>query len=123
GRPSGPIVARVANSPLSRSRCDAGISGMLASYGRGQPEPLAAWISWMFTLRAQLTGSRAAPGSGLQSAGGGPSWTPTAQQARQVSVALMFHVPGWRKVTPPSPLWAMVGAGGDELSPQGLDVA
>jgi S-DNA-T family DNA segregation ATPase FtsK/SpoIIIE len=24
---------------------------------------------------------------------------------------------------PPSPLWAMVGAGGDELSPQGLDVA
>ena len=48
----------------------------------------------MLTLRAQLTGSRAAPGTGLQSAGGGPSWTPTAQQARQVSVALMFHVPG-----------------------------
>ena len=24
---------------------------------------------------------------------------------------------------PPSPLWAMVGAGGDELSPQGIDVA
>jgi len=92
----------VANSPSSRSRWDAGISGMLASYGRGQPEPLAAWISWILTLRAQLTGLRAAPGTGLQSAGGGPSWAPTAQQARQVSVALMFHVPGWRKVTPQS---------------------
>jgi hypothetical protein len=50
-------------------------------------------------------------GTGLQSAGGGPSWTPTTQQARQVSVALMFHVPGWRKVTPQSavpfaPVWA-----------------
>src|SRR5437899_8679795 len=70
--------------------------------GRGQPPPLAAWISWMLTLRAQLTGLRAAPGTGLQSAGGGPSWTPTAQQARQVSVAVMFQVPGWRKVTPQS---------------------
>jgi len=56
----------------------------------------------MLTLRAQLTGLRTAPGTGLQSAGGGPSWAPTAQQARQVSVALMFHVPGWRKVTPQS---------------------
>src|ERR1700749_3746479 len=56
----------------------------------------------MLTLRAQLTGLKAAPGTGLQAAGGGPSWTPTAQQARQVNVAVMFHWPGWRKVTPQS---------------------
>src|ERR1700759_139841 len=84
---------------------------MVASYGRGQPEPLAAWISWMLTLRAQLTGLRAAPGTGLQAAGGGPSWTPTAQQARQVSVAVIFHWRGWRKGTPQAavpfaPVWA-----------------
>jgi hypothetical protein len=65
----------------------------------------------MFTLRAQLTGLRTASGTGLQSAGGGPSCTPTAQQARQFSVAVMFQVPGWRKVTPQSavpfaPVWA-----------------
>src|SRR6185312_14586839 len=79
--------------------------------GQGQPPPLAAWISWILTLRAQLTASRVAPGTGLHAAGGGPSWTPTAQQARQVSVAVMFHWPGWRKVTPQSavpfaPVWA-----------------
>src|SRR5205814_10221398 len=71
-----------------------------AGWRAGQPPPLAAWISWMLMLRAQLTGSRAAPGTGLQAAGGGPSWTPTAQQARQVSAAVMFHWPGWRKGTP-----------------------
>jgi hypothetical protein len=40
----------------------------------------------------------------LQPAGGGPSCTPTAQQARQVCVAVMFRAPGWRKVTPQSAL-------------------
>ena len=50
-------------------------------------------------------------GDGVAACGGGPSCTPTAQQARQVSVAVMFHVPGWRKVTPQSavpfaPVWA-----------------
>src|SRR5690242_16405002 len=68
----------------------------------GQPPPLAAWISRTLTLRAQLAGFRLAPGTGLQPAGGGPSWMPTAQQACQVSVAVMFQVPGWRKVTPQS---------------------
>jgi hypothetical protein len=58
----------------------------------------------MLTLRAQLTALRGAPGTGLQPAGGGPSCTPTAQQARQVCVAVMFRAPGWRKVTPQSAL-------------------
>src|SRR5881227_1391062 len=79
--------------------------------GLDQPPPLAAWISRTLTLRAQLTGFRLAPGTGLQLAGGGPLSIPTAQQACQVSVAVMFQVPGWRKVTPQSavplaPVWA-----------------
>src|SRR5690242_19910060 len=79
--------------------------------GLGQPPPLAVWISRTLTLRAQLAGFRLAPGTGLQAAGGGPLSIPTAQQACQVSVAVTFQVPGWRKVTPQSavplaPVWA-----------------
>src|SRR6185437_702892 len=81
--------------------CPVGI-GCPGAVGLSQPPPLAAWISRTLTLRAQLAGFRLAPGTGLQPAGGGPSWMPTAQQACQVSVAVMFQVPGWRKVTPQS---------------------
>src|SRR5690242_15493207 len=95
GRPYGPrsrlLVARLVRSET-----------WFALVSRGQPPPLAAWISRTLTLRAQLAGFRLAPGTGLQPAGGGPSWMPTAQQACQVSVAVMFQVPGWRKVTPQS---------------------
>src|SRR3954447_560394 len=105
-------VVNPSRSWAGGSRCGAGVwlAGLVWLAGAGgsgagavgQPPPLEAWISRTLTLRAQLTGFRAAPGTGLQSAGGGPSSMPTAQQACQVSVAVIFQVPGWRKVTPQS---------------------
>src|SRR5690242_18495862 len=70
GRPSGPTVARVAKSLSSRSRWDAGISGMvLLSWDRRQPIAQAVRSGW---AGGQGEAGRAEPGDerGAHRAGG-----------------------------------------------------